>query len=189
MGSDTPAGPSCSERGCSLVEHRKSQIAVYDLPLADRTSVWLNVPAIQGHCPECRCYVTPRPPEIHPLRDGTWRLMRRVAVSASIRPDSTVAAMFDISESTVRRYEMDVLHADLPEPLLDDIELLLIDEKAVRKGHGHVTLCALRYAAQQDRTSAPPRNSPMIIATVDLMEASLPPGSRRAALPVGPHRE
>ena len=82
----------------------------------------------------------PRPPEIHPLRYATWRLMRRVAAWASVCPASTVAAMFDISESTVRRYELDVLHADLPEPLLDGIEILLVDEKAVRKGHGYVTL-------------------------------------------------
>jgi transposase len=140
MRADARCKPSCPECGSTLVEHRKGQIAVYDLPLADHTAVWLTLPAIQGRCPQCRCFATPRPPEIHPLRDATWRLMRRVAAWASVCPASTVAAMFDISESTVRRYELDVLHADLPEPLLDGIEILLVDEKAVRKGHGYVTL-------------------------------------------------
>jgi hypothetical protein len=47
------------------------------------------------------------------------------------------AAMFEISEATVRRYESDVLAADLPELDFDDLEILLIDEKSVRKGHGY----------------------------------------------------
>jgi transposase len=140
MRADRRCKPCCPECGGVLAEHRKGQIAVYDLPLADKTAVWVTLPAIQGRCPDCRCFFTPRPPEIHPLRDATWRLMRRVAAWASACPATTVAAMFDISESTVRRYEMDVLNADLPEPLLDGIEILLIDEKAVRKGHGYVTL-------------------------------------------------
>ncbi|TAF24759.1 MAG: ISL3 family transposase [Verrucomicrobia bacterium] len=48
--------------------------------------------------------------------------------------------MFDIGESTVRRYETDVLEAELPEPDLGNLEVLLVDEKSVRKGHGYVTV-------------------------------------------------
>jgi transposase len=48
--------------------------------------------------------------------------------------------MFAISESTVRRYELDVLQADLPAPCFDGIEVLLVDDKAVRRGHGYVTV-------------------------------------------------
>ena len=140
MRADRRHKPRCPECASVLTGHRKGQSAVYDLPLADKTAVWVTIPAIQGRCPRCRCFVTPRPPEVHPLRDATWRLMRRVAAWASVCPASSVAAMFDISESTVRRYELDVLQADLPEPQLDGIEVLLIDEKAVRKGHGYVTL-------------------------------------------------
>ena len=84
--------------------------------------------------------ITPRPPEVHPTRDATWRLMRAVAAWAAFCPASSVAAMFSISEATVRRYEMDVLNADLPEPDLDNLEILLVDEKSVRKGHGYVTV-------------------------------------------------
>lgn len=40
----------------------------------------------------------------------------------------------------MRRYETDVLEADLPEPDLDNLEVLLVDEKSVRKGHGYVTV-------------------------------------------------
>lgn len=140
MRSDARCRPCCPNCHSPLSEHRKGSIAVFDLPLADKTAVWITLPAIQGRCPRCRCFVTQRPPEVHPLRNATWRLMRRVASWASVCPATTVAAMFDLSESTVRRYELDVLHADLPEPRFDGIEVLLIDEKAVRKGHGYVTV-------------------------------------------------
>jgi hypothetical protein len=39
--------------------------------------------------------------------------MRAVAAWAAFCPVSSVAALFAISEATVRRYEMDVLNADL----------------------------------------------------------------------------
>lgn len=140
MRPDRRCRPSCPECGARLKEHSKRHLAIYDLPLADKTTVWLTLPSIQGRCPDCRCFITRRPPEIHPTRNVTWRFMRLVATWASICPASSVAAMFDISESTVRRYELDILQAELPEPLLDGIEVLLIDEKAVRKGHGYVTV-------------------------------------------------
>lgn len=44
------------------------------------------------------------------------------------------------SEGTVRHYERDVLEADLPEPDFNAFEILLVDEKSVRKGHGYVTV-------------------------------------------------
>lgn len=130
----------CPECGGRLKEHSRRQLAIFDMPLADRTAVFLTLAAIQGRCPDCKCFTTQRPPEVHPTRNVTWRFMRLVAAWASICPASAVAAMFDLSESTVRRYELDVLHADLPDPLLDGIEVLLIDEKAVHKGHGYVTV-------------------------------------------------
>lgn len=140
MRADERCKPSCPDCGARLKEHRKGQIAVYDLPLAGKTAVWITLPVIQGRCRPCGCFITQRPPEVHPKRDATWRLMRRVATWASVCPASTVAAMFDISEATVRRYEMDILRTDLPEPLLDDLEVLLVDEKSVRKGHGYITV-------------------------------------------------
>ncbi len=51
-----------------------------------------------------------------------------------------MATIFAISEATVRRSEMDVLNAELPEPGMDNLDILLVDEKSVRKGHGYVTV-------------------------------------------------
>lgn len=137
---DCRCKPRCPDCRVTLKEVRAGKIAVYDLPLADRNTVWVTLPAVQGRCPQCRMLITPRPPEVHPTRDATWRLMRAVAAWAAFCPASSVAAMFAISEATVRRYEMDVLNADLPEPDLDNLEILLVDEKSVRKGHGYVTV-------------------------------------------------
>ena len=140
MRRDRRCKPRCARCGVVLKEVREGEIAVYDLPLADKTAVWITLPVIQGRCPKCWELATPRPPEVHPTRNATWRLMRAVAAWASVCPASDVAAMFEISESTVRRYETDVLDADLPEPDLDGLEVLLVDEKSVRKGHGYVTV-------------------------------------------------
>jgi hypothetical protein len=56
--------------------------------------------------------ITPRPPEVHPTRDATWRLMRAVAAWAAFCPASSVAAMFAISEATVRRSEWRAANAE-----------------------------------------------------------------------------
>ena len=48
--------------------------------------------------------------------------------------------MFEISDATVRRYDHEVLKHDLPEPDLDNIRSLLIDEKYLGRRHGYVTI-------------------------------------------------
>ena len=140
MRRDRRTKPHCPHCQVALKEVCEGEIAVYDLPIAARAAVWVKLPVVQGRCPKCRELCTPRPPEVHPTRNATWRLMRTVAAWASVCPASNVAAMFAIGESTVRRYETDVLEADLPEPDLDNLEVLLVEGKSVRKGHGYATV-------------------------------------------------
>lgn len=130
----------CSHCGGSTRTHRESTLVVYDLPLVDHSAVWVTMPATQVKCVKCGKLSTPRPEQVHSTRNATWRLMRAVAAWASICPASQVAAMFEISERTVNRYEQDVLAASLPEPELDGLEVLMVDEKSVRKKHGYVTV-------------------------------------------------
>ncbi|MFT4640698.1 MAG: transposase [Verrucomicrobiales bacterium] len=66
--------------------------------------------------------------------------MRRVSQMARYAPVTAVAEMMGLGESTVRRYDMAVLKEDLPEPNLDGLRVLIIDEKSIRRGHGYVTL-------------------------------------------------
>ena len=137
---DGRRGPCCPRCAGGLSVHRKGVGLAADLPLADQRTVWVTFPVVQGKCAACDSFVTTRPAEIHPTRKTTWRWMRCVSSWAAACPTSAVAARFTISESTVRRYDQEVLQHDLPEPCLDEIEALLVDEKAVRKGHGYVTV-------------------------------------------------
>ena len=106
-------------------------------PTADRVG---DLPGRAGQMRRCDSFVTTRPAEVHPSRKATWRWMRCVSSWAAACPVSAVAEGFAISESTVRRYDQEVLEHDLPEPCFDGIDALLVDEKAVRKGHGYVTV-------------------------------------------------
>ena len=108
MRADRRGKPCCPECRSRLSDHRRGEIAVYDLPLSDKTAVWITLPTVQGRCAQCCCFVTSRPAEIHPLRNATWRRMLAVAAWAPVCRASAVAAMFEVSESTVRRYEMEV---------------------------------------------------------------------------------
>ncbi len=67
----------------------------------------------------CGRFVTTRPKEMHPTKEATWRLMRRVSEMARHAPVTAVAKMMDLGESTVRRYNIEVLKLDLPAPTLD----------------------------------------------------------------------
>ena len=63
-----------------------------------------------------------------------------VSCWASVAPNNQVAAMFDISDSTVRRYDKEVLQRDTPPPDLDNLRTLLVDEKSVGRGHNYLTI-------------------------------------------------
>ena len=132
-----PRCPNCSDR---LSKHRCRRQSVSDLPVASGLIVYVNFPVVQGLCHKCQHFVTTRPKEVHPTKDATWRLMRRVSEMSRYAPVTAVAKMMDIGESTVRRYDIAILKRDLPEPNLDGLRVILIDEKAIRKGHGYVTL-------------------------------------------------
>lgn len=129
--------PNCQS---PLTKHRCGKGSVSDLPIASGLVVYITFPVVQGMCRNCGHFVTTRPKEMHPTKDATWRLMRRVSEMARHAPVSAVAKMMDLGESTVRRYDMEILKQDLPAPDLDELRVLIIDEKSIRKGHGYVTL-------------------------------------------------
>jgi transposase len=51
-----------------------------------------------------------------------------------------VKEVVGIDDATAFRWDQAILSQNLPPPKLDDLRILLIDEKAVRKRHGYVTL-------------------------------------------------
>ena len=129
--------PDCDAR---MALNREREIKAYDLSCGGGPAVEIRFPSIQGYCSPCGSYHTVRPKEIHPTRKATWRLMRYVSLLARFVPMNAMAMLTEVPSSTAWRYDRDVLRTDLPEPDLDGIEALLIDEKAVRRGHGYVTL-------------------------------------------------
>lgn len=130
----------CPDCGCQMAKNREKQLVAFDLPCGGGPVVYVCYPAIQGYCSRCGTYPTIRPKEVHPTRKATWRLMRFVSHLARFVPFDAMSALIEVPAATAWRYDNDVLKADLPEPNLDGIEALLVDEKAVRRGHGYVTL-------------------------------------------------
>jgi transposase len=130
----------CPDCNTQMGFNRQREITAYDLSCGGGPVVKIHYPSIQGYCSCCASYKTIRPKEMHPTRRATWRLMRYVSLLARFVPMSAMTALVEVPPATAWRYDLDVLKADLPEPDLDGIEALLIDEKAVRRGHGYVTL-------------------------------------------------
>lgn len=137
---DQRMGPRCPHCQSKLARNKISQASAMDLPIADGPVVYICFPTVQGHCKRCLHYVTTRPEEVHPTRKATWRLMRIISAWASHTPATHIAAMYEISDSTVRLYDKDVLAAQLPPPDFDHLRTLLIDEKSIRKGHNYLTI-------------------------------------------------
>lgn len=130
----------CPDCGSPMRKNRETPLVAFDLPCGGGPVVYIKYPSIQGRCSSCDCYKTVRPAEIHPTKKATWRLMRYVSLLARYVPMSEMRTLLEVPQSTAYRYDRAVLEADLPEPDLDGIEAILVDEKQVRRGHGYVTL-------------------------------------------------
>jgi transposase len=130
----------CPDCGHKMAKNRETRAVAFDLPCGGGPIVYVNYPAVQGCCSRCGHYRTVRPAEIHHSRKATWRLMRLVSQLARFVPFDAMAGLVGVPGATAWRYDMDVLEADLPEPCLDGIEAILVDEKSVRRGHNYVTL-------------------------------------------------
>ena len=137
---DERVGPRCPHCGSKLPRNKAGRSMVMDLPIADGPVVYISFPTIQGRCKNCLHFVTTRPQEVHPTRKATWRLMRMISAWAAHTPANQIALMYEISDSTVRLYDKEVLREQLPPPDLDHLRTLLIDEKSVKKGHSYVTI-------------------------------------------------
>lgn len=137
---DRRIGPRCPECSARIPKNKSSRRVVMDRPMTHGDLVYLIFPVAQGYCDQCERYVTTCPEEVHPTCKATWRLMQLISSWASIASNSEVAAMFAISDATVRRYDKIILEKETPPLCFDNVKKLLIDEKSVRKGHHYVTV-------------------------------------------------
>jgi len=130
----------CPACGAAMGVNRTKFQTARDLPLGTALHVILIYPAIQGHCSACGAWATIHPPGIDDHARATRRLMEFVSRLARHLPLSSVLEVVGVDDATAYRWDKAVLERKLPPPNLDDLRILLIDEKAVRKHHGYVTL-------------------------------------------------
>ena len=129
--------PECGER----VKRRKSlwQHAL-DLPFGSAGLVEIRYVARQACCTLCGAWTTFIPPGISATYHATERLMRMASRLAAHLPLSRVGEFLGLHDTRVRRWDKAVLLKEIPDPVLDDLEFLLIDEKSIGRGHSYITV-------------------------------------------------
>jgi len=130
----------CPECECAAAINRRTTSHAMDLPLGPLKKVRIDFPVVQIKCTGCGSYSSIRPPGIDPSVHATIRLMRAVSWACRYLPLDEIAQLYPVSAATARRYDKTILQRELPRPNLDGLVTLLVDEKAVRKRHGYVTL-------------------------------------------------
>lgn len=131
--------PRCGLCQKSMRINRKVNQSALDLPLGPATFVGVLYEAVQGYCRHCARYETVRPLEIVEQHGATLRLMRKVSLLCRWMPVQRIAEIVAVTASSAYRYDRYILQTELPEPKLDGIEALLVDEKHLGKA-GFVTL-------------------------------------------------
>lgn len=85
-----------------------------DCPMPQAPIAYLTFPTVQGRCRKCLSFITTCPQGVHPTCHATWRLMSLVSAWAALATNAEVARMFEISDTTVRRYDKIVSRTDIP---------------------------------------------------------------------------
>jgi transposase len=133
-------GLRCPGCGGRMHVHRALIQTARDLPLGTALNVILTYPAIQGRCTVCGGFSTIHPGGIDEHARASARLMEFVSRLARHLPLSHIKDVVGVDDATAFRWDKTILQCSLPPPKLDDLRVLLIDEKSVRKHHGYVTL-------------------------------------------------
>ena len=129
--------PHCEGR---MTQSREVPQMVRDLGLGPLALVLIRYEAIQGWCRSCRRYATVRPPGIGERQQATDRLMEFASQLCRFMPVNRVADVLAVRDTTVREWDKRVLRRTIGEPNLDDLEVLLIDEKSIGKHQPYVTV-------------------------------------------------
>jgi len=111
-----------------------------DMPFGPAVYALIMYPAIRIRCSHCRQQAWLSPPEIDSRRRVTLRLLRYAALLARDLPNTKAAALLGVGDTRLRSWDKAVLAEHLPKPDLDNIQFLMIDEKAIGKGHDYVTV-------------------------------------------------
>ncbi len=129
--------PDCGER--VRIRKRLWQRA-FDLPFGSAGLVEILYLARQTRCTLCGLWTTIIPPGLSAAHRATERLMRMASRLAAHLPLSRVAEFLGLHDTRVKRWDIAVMQKEIPEPALDDLQFLLIDEKSIGKGHDYITV-------------------------------------------------
>ena len=121
-------------------ENRRILQTAKDLPLGTAKLVHIIYEAIQGYCSSCQHYFTIHPHGIDKYAKATTRLMHYVCRLCRFMPATKVPFFLPISHSAARRWDKTILAKYLPQPDLDNIRILLVDEKSIGRHHHYVTV-------------------------------------------------
>ena len=129
--------PECNRKVRS--ETREIRLA-RDMPFGPAVYAVITYPAVRVRCSHCGKQAWLTPAEIDSHRRVTLRLLRYAAILARDLPITKAAALLDVGDTRLRNWDKAVLAEHLPKPDLDHLETLMIDEKAIGKGHDYVTV-------------------------------------------------
>jgi len=131
---------ACPACGATMGANRTKLQPARDMPWGPATLVLIIYEAIQGRCSACGCLATIHPGGIDERARATRRFMEFVSRLARHLPLVHVTEIAGVDDATAFRWDRAVLKRKLPPPDLDNLRILLIDEKSVRRRHGYVTL-------------------------------------------------
>ena len=123
-----------------MTRSREVPQMVRDLGLGPLPLVLIRYPALQGWCRSCKRYATLRPPGIGERQQATDRLMEFASHLCRFMPVTHVADALAVTDKAVREWDKRILRRTIGEPNLDDLEVLLIDEKSIGKHQPYVTV-------------------------------------------------
>ncbi len=129
--------PNCHQKSG---ENRRKEQTVLDIPLGIAKMTFINYEAIQGYCASCKSSFTVLPPGIERNAQATRRLMHHVCRLCRFMSTDKICEFLPISTSTARRWDKKVLSEHLPDPNLDNLRVVLVDEKSIGPHHYYVTV-------------------------------------------------
>lgn len=126
--------PKCGH-ACATVNRRHESAPIKDLPLGEQ-AVELIVHTPQFECEHCQNYFTPTYPAIAPGAHATHRFLAHVARLIDFSDIANVAALYQLSESTLTRWYYDYIERQQQQPspgACKPIKCLGIDELSQKK--------------------------------------------------------
>lgn len=119
--------------------HAARKVKVKDLP-ASGYPVYIEAEVFHSRCPHCGACFTFRPSTFHAKMPYTLRFMRELTRLMRRAPARQIARDYGIAASSALRIDRWALSEEMPEPCMDNVEGIIIDEKHLGHTFGFVTL-------------------------------------------------